>query len=73
MALISLFKHFLPNIDRMLDEGVENEVSSNKIISSMAYFCLVFILAPFLFPITILQTASDTYKEKMYETLIEKN
>lgn len=57
----------------MLDEGIENEVSMNRWLSSAVYFCIGFIISPMLFWATIIPSVSDTFKNKMYETLIEKN
>lgn len=72
VAIVSLFKHFLPNINTMLSNEIINEVSRSRVLSSIVYFCIVFIFAPLLFFTTIIPSVSTTFKEKMYETLIEK-
>ena len=72
-SIVSLIKHFIPNLTKMLDEGIENEVSTNKTISCIVYFALCFIIAPMVFFATIIPSISDIFKEKMYESLIEKN
>ena len=68
-AIMSLFRHFIPNLERMAAENVVNEVSKAKFVSYTVYFCLAFIFAPVvIFPV-LFEKNNKRFKDAMYESL----
>ena len=69
---MSLFRHFIPNLEKMVKNNVITEVSNNKFMSSVTYFCLAAVFAPVVILPVIGSSTGNIYKDKMYESLTQE-
>lgn len=70
-AIFSLLKHWIPIINRLKINGIDNELTDSPWLSYIVYFCLAFIVSPLLIFTVFSSSIEETFVEGMYDTLEE--
>lgn len=61
-ALVSLFGFYLPVLKEAKARGVNNVLTSSPILGSLIYLAVTTVLAPFVFPATILPAQGQMFR-----------
>lgn len=61
-AIIALFTFYIPLVKEARANGVSNVLTESMLLSSLIFFFVTVVLAPFVFPATIIPSQADQFR-----------